>query len=55
MVDIYFDDIIKVDRLDPDGKKFDKGMVLDASLLLSSRFCLLFVDCFNDACSLYYK
>ena len=53
MVDVYFDDIIKVDRLDPDGKKFDKGMVLD--LLLSYRFCFLFVDCFNDACSLYYK
>ncbi|GFZ02715.1 hypothetical protein Acr_15g0013230 [Actinidia rufa] len=30
MVDIYFDDIIKVDRLDPDGKKFDKVSRIEA-------------------------
>ncbi|KAF7137925.1 hypothetical protein RHSIM_Rhsim07G0045700 [Rhododendron simsii] len=25
MIEVLFDDAIKVDRLDPDGKKFDKG------------------------------
>ncbi|XP_057514798.1 DNA-directed RNA polymerases II, IV and V subunit 8B-like [Actinidia eriantha] len=30
MVDVYFDDIIKVDRLDPDGKKFDKVSRIEA-------------------------
>ncbi|XP_047323678.1 DNA-directed RNA polymerases II and V subunit 8A-like [Impatiens glandulifera] len=24
MIDIYFDDVMKVEQLDPDGKKFDK-------------------------------
>lgn len=37
MVDVLFDDAIKVERLDPDGKKFDKGMLLEASLLVPCR------------------
>uniref|UniRef100_A0A5B6Z037 Putative DNA-directed RNA polymerases II, IV and V subunit 8B-like n=1 Tax=Davidia involucrata TaxID=16924 RepID=A0A5B6Z037_DAVIN len=30
MVDLYFDDIIKVDRVDADGKKFDKVSRIEA-------------------------
>jgi len=30
MVDVFFDDAIKVDRLDPDGKKFDKVSRIEA-------------------------
>lgn len=44
MVDVFFDDAIKVDRLDPDGKKFDKGMFMEASLLVLCRFSFLSVD-----------
>lgn len=44
MIEVLFDDAIKVDRLDPDGKKFDKGMFMEASLLVPCRFCFLSVD-----------
>ncbi|KAM7472397.1 hypothetical protein LguiA_010580 [Lonicera macranthoides] len=30
MVELYFDDIIEVDRLDPDGKKYDKVSRIEA-------------------------
>lgn len=36
MACFYFDDIIKVDRLDADGKKYDKGIstTLDHLILI---------------------
>ena len=37
MVEFLFEDIFRVERLDPDGKKFDKGIYVPRSLFSFTR------------------
>ena len=45
MSELLFDDVFKVDNVDPDGKKYDKGTCISLSLSLSWKPCfsLLFI------------
>lgn len=38
MSEFLYDDIFKIEDLDPDGKKYDKGMLLGSQLLSSVQF-----------------
>lgn len=39
---VLFEDIFVVEKIDPDGKKFDKGMISDPRCRFNARFhCLL--------------
>lgn len=51
MVELYFDDIIEVDRLDPDGKKYDKGKShISCQLII---ILILLIKRLNKCCNLY--
>lgn len=46
MGELLFDDIFRVERVNPDGKKFDKGMLMEC-------WCLFTRQCFSSWVSLF--
>lgn len=44
MLTFYFDDTFVIEQLDPDGKKFDKGLYLEAfSISISYLFDFILI------------
>lgn len=57
MGNLHFDDIIKVDHVDVDGKKYDKGRVVITIYYWSFELesCCLLLCAYINACNLYQK